>query len=121
MTERRFEKRLLCAQLVRVEWTIGSERFRTSEAVLEDISAVGGCVQVDTPIPLGAPVELLIDTERGSPARYRGQSCYCAFRDFGYFVGIRFSDTNLWNRATVAPEHLLSLDFFGQDTHPAQL
>ncbi len=121
MNERRFEKRLLCAQLVRVEWTVGPERFRSSEAVLEDISAIGGCVQMDTPIPIGAPMELIIDTENGPPANYRGHACYCAFRDFGYFVGVRFSDTNLWTVATVAPEHLLNLESLSQRAMPMRM
>ena len=111
MDERRFEKRLLCAQLVRVEWTLGQERFGTSEAVLEDISALGGCVQLETGVPIGTPIELSIDpVDCGRPTSYRGHVCYCAFRDYGYFVGIRFSDKSRWSSASVVPAHLLSLE-----------
>jgi hypothetical protein len=99
MNERRFEGRCLCAQLVRVEWPGG-----VVEAVLEDISALGGCVQVEEPIPLGSALALSI-----GESNFDGHVCYCVFRDYGYFVGIRFSKDTVWSRDQVVPQHLTDL------------
>jgi len=110
MNERRFETRLLCAQLARVEWTIGQDRFRTAEALLEDISPLGGCVQVESPIPVGTPIEMSFDSSDGTAGRFQGRVCYCAYRDIGYFVGVRFSGQHGWSSDMAVPEHLLNLD-----------
>lgn len=106
MTERRFQGRCLCADLVRVEWSGG-----VVEAVLEDISALGGCVQVEEPIPLGVPMTLSI-----GESRFRGHVCYCVFRDYGYFVGLRFEDDTVWTRAQVLPQHLTDLESLTRQT-----
>ena len=109
MTERRNESRFLCADLVRVDWLAnelrsGSEQIRTEQALLEDISEIGGCIQVEHSIPLGANIMLNLHE-----ATFVGNVCYCVFRDYGYFVGIRFSSDSPWSRETVVPDHLTSL------------
>jgi hypothetical protein len=102
MTERRFEGRFLCADLVRVDWLAG---LRTAEAVLEDISALGACVQVEEYIPPGAAISILT-TES---ARFTGWVSYCVYRDYGYFVGIRFSAETRWSSGVFVPQHLTNL------------
>jgi hypothetical protein len=105
MKERRNESRYLCADLVRIEWQASGEDFRSEGALLEDISAFGGCVQVDHPIPLGATMLLWIrDTV------FAGHVCFCVFRDYGYFVGMQFSKDTKWNSETVVPNHLTNLE-----------
>jgi hypothetical protein len=116
MTERRFESRFLCADLVKVDWLAhgGSEAdvveaeiaaLRTVEAVLEDISALGACVQVEEPIPPGAAISISVNT-----VHFSGHVSYCVFRDYGYFVGIRFSDETRWSSGIFKPRHLTSLE-----------
>jgi hypothetical protein len=108
MTERRNESRYLCADLVRVDWLAGegnsSEDFQSEQALLEDISELGGCVQLDHPIPLGATMMISI-----GEAFFAGKVCYCVYRDYGYFVGMRFEDDSAWSEDTVVPQHLTSL------------
>ncbi|HVW83796.1 MAG TPA: PilZ domain-containing protein [Bryobacteraceae bacterium] len=104
MTEKRVEDRYLCADLVRVDWLRGEDEFQTVEAVLEDISPLGGCVQVDHPIPLGATLTITI-----GESRLTGHVCYCAYRDYGYFVGVRFAGGSGWSCEAVAPRHLVNL------------
>jgi hypothetical protein len=100
--EKRYQSRCLCAQMVRVDWSGG-----TVEAVLEDISAPGGCVQVEEPIPLGSALTLSI-----GESRFSGHVCYCVYRDYGYFVGIRFAEGTVWSRKQVVPQHLTDLRSF---------
>ena len=122
MTERRFESRFLCADLVKVEWTTGASDVDPSggvedgsggssgaaEAVLEDISPLGVCVQVDERIPLGARVSISVLPEE--TARFSGWVSYCVFRDYGYFVGIQFANETRWSSGVFEPQHLTNLE-----------
>lgn len=103
MMERRLDSRYLCADMVRVDWLKGEDEFCTVEALLEDISALGGCVQVEDAIPLGSTLMLSI-----GEASFTGSVCYCVYREYGYFVGVRFSEDNQWNSETVVPNHLFN-------------
>jgi len=104
MSERRLENRFLCADLVKVDWYLESGKCTTVDAVLEDISRVGGCVQVEDPIPIGAMTHLTI-----GESIFAGQVSYCVFRDYGYFVGMNFSDESVWSAEEVRPLHLTNL------------
>lgn len=138
MSERRLENRFLCAELVTVNWVdaeaeleSGSDESsgnapdltsvtprhtsknapRIAEGVLEDISALGACVQVEDRIPLGAAISILAHhggVDSGG-ARFSGYVSYCEYRDFGYFVGIRLSDETPWSTRAFEPEHLTNL------------
>ena len=108
MTERRNESRYLCADLVRVEWLAGKDKFMTEQALLEDISEVGGCVQMEHPVPLGSTMMITIKAD-GKDAFFAGHVCYCVYRDYGYFVGMRFSEDTVWNEQAVVPQHLTNL------------
>ena len=104
--EKRLEGRFLCADLVRLDWIWGEDNLRTEQALLEDISPQGGCVQMDEALPLGTIVMLTV----GSTPFY-GHVSYCSFRDDAYFVGLRFSDDTVWSASVVSPRHLTSLQY----------
>jgi hypothetical protein len=44
---------------------------------------------------------------------FDGEVCYCTYRDYGYFVGIRFSDETVWSSDQVVPQHLVNLQALG--------
>ena len=104
MSERRIESRYLCADLVKVDWVDPEHQLRTDDAVLEDISEEGGCVQTEMAIPLGSGIMLSLHDEH-----FLGHVCYCFYRDYGFFVGIRFSSDTVWNVDKVVPDHLTNL------------
>ncbi len=82
------------------------------EAILEDISALGACVQVEDRIPLGSAISISAHQgggDSGGCARFSGYVSYCEYRDFGYFVGIRLSDETPWSTRAFEPEHLTNL------------
>jgi len=108
MEDRRVEGRFLCADLVRLDWLAGEDQSRCEQALLEDISPLGGCVQLEEPIALGTIVMLTV----GSTPFY-GRVCYCTFRDDGYFIGLRFSNDTIWSAAVVRPEHLINVRLLG--------
>jgi hypothetical protein len=102
-TERRHEGRFLCAEIVHLI-RIENERVKTLEAVLEDISPVGACVQVEEEVPLG--VEVMLATAHTSLC---GVVSYSVYRDYGYFVGIHFLDDAHWSKNVFVPDHLINL------------
>jgi len=101
MQDRRSEPRLLCADLVEVEWKDKSGRSRRSVANLEDISLSGACLQLDTAIPLHTKV--IITYANGT---LTGEIRYCVYREIGYFLGVQFDDGVKWSQRSFKPMHL---------------
>lgn len=104
MNERRNESRFLCAELIRVKWQGLGDAWQSVEAVLEDISPVGICVQVEKPIALRTPAGIVMGDRE-----YRGDVTYCVYRDYGYFVGIRLTEDSRWSAGAFVPQHLTDL------------
>lgn len=102
MLDRRFEPRMLCADLVDVQWRDQSGRRRRGVANLEDISLCGACLQVDRPIPLGTVFR--ISYPKGELS---GKVKYCVFREIGYFLGVEFDPGSRWSQRHFRPQHLL--------------
>jgi hypothetical protein len=103
--ERRTEARMRCADMVEIRWRDRSGKQRTATALLEDISTVGACLQLEAPVPLG--------TEIGwdSPKQFlAGYVRYCVYREIGYFVGVEFGKATRWSKETYRPQHLLDLE-----------
>ncbi|MFN0104530.1 MAG: hypothetical protein ACKV2U_20885 [Bryobacteraceae bacterium] len=101
MADKRIEPRLMCADLVDIEWRDGNGRKQRTVANLEDISAMGACLQVETEIPLRTSVQMTVMKNR-----YVGDIRYCVFREFGYFLGVQFQPGVKWNSRSFKPLHL---------------
>jgi hypothetical protein len=102
MQNRRAEPRLLCADLVDVQWKDKSGRLRRAVANLEDISISGACVQVDTPVPIETKLRILHPN-----GELIGRVCYCVYREIGYFLGIEFDPGCRWSIRQYRPQPLL--------------
>jgi len=102
MSERREHPRLLCADLVPVEWKDRSGRMRRTMANLEDISMAGACLQVETEIPVGTAVKFTV-----SKGVLSGVVRYATYREIGYFLGVQFDPGIKWTPRTFRPMHLL--------------
>ena len=102
MHNRRLEPRMLCADLVDIQWHDQNGRTRRAIANLEDISISGACLQLDSAIP--PKTQLRIRYPKGE---LRGRVCYCVYRDSGYFLGIEFDSGSRWSQHRFRPEHLL--------------
>lgn len=90
--------------MLQVEWDETS-----ATGLLEDISEIGACLQMESPIPEGAAVEL----------RYHGVTMpclvkYCHYQDIGYYVGVEFLDGFRWSPGRFEPRHLLDLKQLAQ-------
>lgn len=105
MRERRTEVRMLCADLVEVSWKAASGRTVKAQAVLEDISAAGACLQLETSVPLESVVRW------HSPKKeFSGVVRYCVYREIGYFVGVQFDFDSRWSKNVFCPQHLLDME-----------
>jgi hypothetical protein len=102
MLERRVEPRMLCADLVDVQWKDQTGRIRRGVANLEDISISGACLQVERPIPLGTPFRITYPN-----GVLLGKVRYCVFREIGYFLGVEFEPGQKWSQRSFRPQHLL--------------
>jgi hypothetical protein len=104
MMDRRIENRLMCSDIVAVQWKDAAGVASQCTAVLEDISVSGACLQLDTPLPLGTFVA--IEYREG---RLEGSVCYCFFHEVGYWTGVQFAPQAKWSRMKFVPKHLLDL------------
>lgn len=102
MYNRRSETRLLCADLVDINWKDKGGRTRRAVANLEDISGSGACLQTDVPVPL--QTVLRISLPKGE---LQGTVRYCVYRQIGYFLGLEFEPGHRWSVRTFKPQHLL--------------
>ncbi len=102
MLDKRYEPRLLCADMVELCWKDKSGRSKKSVANLEDIALSGACLQLDVPIPLQTAVR--ITHAKGELA---GKVKYCVFREIGYFLGIEFDEDSRWSQKHFKPQHML--------------
>lgn len=102
MQERRSEPRMLCADLVDIEWRDKSGRIKRTVANLEDISLSGACLQLDVAIP--PHTALRISYPQGE---LFGRVRYCVFREIGYFMGVEFDPGCKWSQRNFRPLHLL--------------
>ena len=104
MIDRRAEPRMMCADMVGVEWTDDLGQARKCTGLLEDISPQGACLQLDDPMPLGTALD--IEYHKTS---LRGSVSYCYFSEIGYWVGVRFGPRTKWSPKRFRPRHLLDL------------
>jgi hypothetical protein len=102
MLDRRSETRLMCADMVEVQWNEDSGEICRCTGLLEDISPSGACLQLDSPV--GLDKNLVISYRKG---RLEGSVCYCFFKDIGYWVGLQFTARNKWSKKDFRPRHLL--------------
>ncbi len=101
MSERRNNRRLLCADMVDIQWTDALGGLRNETALLEDISTLGLCLQTENDLPEGYLV--LIDL---NGIQTRAMVRYCCWREIGYFTGLTFAPGSHWSSAKFRPRHL---------------
>ncbi len=101
MPEKRCEPRLMCADLVEIEWKDARGRLQNGVANLEDISALGAGLQVENEIPLRTRIRMTVQD-----VEYVGEVRYCVFREYGYFLGLQFVGGVKWSSRAFKPLHL---------------
>jgi len=94
---------MLCADLVEVWWWDQTGAAHAAIANIEDISTQGTAVVLDSPLSVGAQVQ--IRCLRGD---FHGRVVHCRREpEFGYVAGIEFSGGSRWSVRKYRPRHLL--------------
>lgn len=102
MQERRMDARLLCADLVELIWSDFSGEEKRRIGNLEDISACGMSIQVETAIHVGTHMRILCG-ERELTGIVR----YALYRDDSYFIGVQLDENSRWSVRHFVPQHIL--------------
>ncbi len=98
---------MLCADMVEVCWKDQSGSTCKATGLLEDISAAGACLQMETDVPLEAEIHW-----KSPHKAFTGHVRYCVYREIGYFVGVEFEPESRWSEKAYRPQHLLDLQRF---------
>jgi hypothetical protein len=104
MQDHRSEVRMMCADVVQAYWTDQDGRIQRSDALLENISQSGACLQFEVAIPVGVSLHFGC-----SHQEFTGEVRYCSYQEIGYFVGVALDPQSHWSRKTYKPRHLLDL------------
>jgi hypothetical protein len=95
---------MLCADVVEACWTNKDGQIEQANALLEDISPSGACLQFEAAVPLGVNLRWRCGTQE-----FFGEVRYCVYREIGYFVGVEFEPRSKWSKKAYKPAHLLDL------------
>ena len=91
--ERRTEVRMMCADMMEVCWKDQAGKAQRATALLEDICASGGCLQMEIPVPLGSEIRWEYPKQQ-----FKGYVRYCVYREIGYFIGVEFAVASQWSK-----------------------
>lgn len=105
--------RMLCSDLVTLEWQSDAGNWRRTIANLEEISPSSASLQTDARIPRLARVRIHFTerpvTEAQPPCELRGKMVSRTyFKGIGHFVEVRFDRDCKWSEKVYRPKHLLN-------------
>ena len=95
---------MMCADVVQASWTDSDGQIQRSDALLENISHSGACLQFEVAIPVGVSLHFACTHQE-----FSGEVRYCSYQEIGYFVGVAFEPQSHWSRRNYKPRHLLDL------------
>ena len=102
--EKRRSDRLMCSELVEIAFQDHTGHWVRETGVVEDVGSNGLGVNLSIPIDIGRPV-----TVSNSRFRHEATVKHCKFEEFGYVLGVEFSNGFEWDRRGWVPQHLLPL------------
>jgi len=110
MPDKRREVRMMCADLVEASWTDEDGQVHRADALLENISPSGACLEFEIAVPLGAQIRFTCEKHE-----FSGEVRYCKYAEIGYFVGVQLEPQSHWSRRKFKPRHLLDLQDLVED------
>jgi len=90
--------------MLEIRWEEANGGKRRAVALLEDISQSGVCLQMESPIPVGAEIFW-----KSAHQEFAGVVRRCTYREIGYFVGVEFSPGFQWSEESFHPQHLINV------------
>jgi hypothetical protein len=104
MRDQRSEVRMMCADVVEASWTDPDGQLQQANALLENISSSGACLQFEVAVPVGVTLRFACPKQE-----FVGEVRYCSYQEIGYFVGVQLAPQSHWSRKSFRPRHLLDL------------
>jgi len=95
---------MMCADMVEASWTDKDGQVQRADALLENISPSGACLQFEMAVPIGVTLHLVSPKQE-----FVGEVRYCVYQEIGYFVGVKFEPQSHWSKKAYKPRHLLDL------------
>ncbi|MDQ2950055.1 MAG: hypothetical protein M3Y27_29650 [Acidobacteriota bacterium] len=111
--ERRESKRLLCADLVQLQWVESGGTPYREIAILENLSLAGVGLFTGVAVPEGVEIQIV-----ANDVQLVGHVKQCTFRENGYIVGLELDSKSKWAQAAgrdFLPEHLLDVSLLDLD------
>jgi hypothetical protein len=112
MRDKRSEVRMMCADVVEASWTDKDGQVQRTNALLENISPSGACLQLEVDVPLGVSLRIVCPKHE-----FVGEVRYCSYQEIGYFVGLEFEPESHWSKKSYKPRHLLDLHELVESSH----
>lgn len=103
---------MMCADVVEASWTDQDGQEQRANALLENISPSGACLQFEMAVPLGVSLRMVCPNRE-----FVGEVRYCTYQEIGYFVGVQFEPQSHWSRRSYKPRHLLDLHELVEGSH----
>lgn len=96
---------MMCADMVEASWVDQAGHTGRADAILENISSRGACLQFEVPVPQGVTLRF-----SAKKHEFSGEVRYCQYAEIGYFVGVEFEPQSHWSKRAFKPKHLLDLE-----------
>jgi hypothetical protein len=96
---------MMCADMVEASWVDQAGQTERADAILENISPRGACLQFEVAVPPGVTLRFSAKNHE-----FSGEVRYCQYAEIGYFVGIEFEPQSHWSKSSFKPSHLLDLE-----------
>jgi hypothetical protein len=105
--ERRESKRLLCSDLVQIQWVESGGAHYREIGILENLSLAGVGLFTGVAVPEGTEIQIV-----ANDVQLVGYVKQCIFRENGYIVGLELDSKSRWAQPEgrdFLPEHLLDV------------
>ncbi|MCW5963022.1 MAG: hypothetical protein KIT83_03210 [Bryobacterales bacterium] len=102
--------RVLCSELIEIEWKGFDGSTETGVANLEEIWRSGATLDADRPLPEGNPLII-----RRGATELNARVIYCQQNLTGFNVGVQFIGESEWGPSLFLPAHAVELGALGKE------
>jgi hypothetical protein len=105
--ERRASRRLLCSDLVQLQWVDSGGASCQEIAILENLSLSGLGLFIGVSVPEGIEVQIV-----ANHIQLMGRVQQCVFRENGYIIGLKLDSNFQWTQqpgGNFLPAHMLDV------------
>ena len=102
--KRRRHRRQLCSEVVNISFADTTGRRVADVGIIEDVNHNGLCLSLGISLPVSAAVKISNEQVEAD-----ARVCHCSPQDYGYSVGVEFTEGFEWDPRQWQPQHLLEI------------